>query len=69
MVYAIGNQKLRSEAGIPGEADGPKRDRLERIRNAHTDHDKYIVVDDQDLSGVHGWDYYTPEQFMEEESE
>lgn len=69
IVYATGNQKLREEANIPGvgvEDEGPKPNRLRKVKELHPGEDEYIVIDDEDLSGVDGWDYYTPGEFVEE---
>lgn len=68
IVYATGNQKLREEANIPGIGlwdEGPKPNRLRKIKELVPSCDEYIVVDDDDLSDVDGWKYFTPQEFME----
>ncbi len=69
LVYATGNQKLCFEADIIGIGveEGTKPERLEKVKSLHPDGDNYIVVDDEDLSDVDGWNYYTPEEFVKEE--
>lgn len=89
-VWAIGNQKLKSEAEIPGvreavlalenewyreftetddddSVDGwPRRARrVEMLAELFSDADKYIVVDDKDLSYVDGWSHYFPWEFVD----
>lgn len=71
-VYATGNQMLRKEAEIPGVADIAentgdirrisRRQGLKMVRN-HVDADRYVVVDDVDVSDVEGYRYYSPERF------
>ncbi len=68
-VYATGNQKLCFEANIIGIGveEGTKPERLKKVKSLHPDRDEYIVVDDEDLSGVDGWKHYFPEEFVKEE--
>ncbi len=79
VVYAIGNQKLREEADIPGDEDlsgsfpiknifqrltMSKPEKLERIKEKHPGCEKYIVVDDVDLRTPEGWNYFSPQEFV-----
>lgn len=67
IVYAIGNQKLRQEANIPGISGMERRDRLRTLRKRHPEADEYIVADDANLNDMEaeGWTYYTPQQFVD----
>ena len=73
-VWAIGNQRLRKEADIPGlrelrartDRDEllTRRMRLVWIRDLFPAADRYVVVDDIDLSDMEPeWDYYHPRDF------
>lgn len=66
IVYASGNQKLCFEADVLGfgAEEGTKPERLMKIKELHSDVDSYVVVDDEDLSDVEGWNHYFPDQFM-----
>lgn len=77
-VWATGNQALRTEADIPGTAEALRRadvepvgvglDRRERVfllSEVFPDADRYIVVDDIDLSHFDGWEHYFPWTFVE----
>ena len=76
-VWAIGNQRLKEEANIPGIAEilarlgiernttPPRRERVDMLREVFPEAEEYIVVDDVDLSDMEGWTYYTPEDFVD----
>jgi len=80
-VWAIGNQRLKEEANIPGIAEilerlgietdtiPPRRERVDMLREVFPDAEEYIVVDDVDLSDMEGWSYYTPEDFVDKFSD
>jgi len=61
-VYAYGNVKLSSEAGIPYAEGDTKEERLRNLR-LKVKADKYIVVDDMHIK-VEGWQYLRPEEFL-----
>lgn len=75
-VYAIGNQRLTGEAGIPGvgwrEASdhvrgGIRAGRLRVVEAKHPDADQYVHVDDVDV-GAGSWErwvYYRPQAFLD----
>lgn len=82
VVYAHGNQLLKREAEIPGvkevqdELDidptsdyglyPSPRQRLHMIMGANPGFERYICIDDIDLTDMEeeGWDYYAPDEFM-----
>lgn len=78
-VWVHGNQKLCSEAVIPGmQAVGyelglksvqnePKLQRILLVQQASQSKDRRIVVDITPLYGLEeqGWEYYTPKEFVE----
>lgn len=75
-VWAIGNQALCEEADIPGEValreefnkSDPISARTERLRlleQLFDSAEKYVVVDDIDLTRMEPtWEYYHPEDFV-----
>jgi len=81
-VWATGNQALKEEAGILGTKETAKRlsedpsnwgrrQRVRRLEKLYPNVDRYVVVDDVDLSDLekHGWKYYNPQEFVKEYSD
>lgn len=77
-VWATGNQALKAEAEIPGEAEAmehleiekgdfrpPRRNRVRMLGEMFPEADRYIVIDDVDLSFLEEWEHYYPWTFVE----
>lgn len=77
-VWATGNPKLEQEASIPGHKNilkempnhksilhknAGRHERLKLVRE-YVNADKYIVVDDVDVSNLEGFEYYSPSSFV-----
>lgn len=77
-VWATGNQALCEEADVPGTSEALSRvdyepvgvglDRRQRVTllgQLFPEADRYVVVDDVDLSHPDGWEHYFPWTFVE----
>lgn len=75
-VWAIGNQQLRDEAGIPGIEEAlrefpgettaglTREKRIRMVGQLFPDADAYYVVDDLNLNHLDGWTHYFPWDFV-----
>lgn len=67
-VYAIGNQRLKIEADIPGLQElgvYGRKHALRILKDLFPNAQEYIVVDDINLKDMEeeGWTYYPPQKF------
>lgn len=76
-VWAIGNQRLRAEADIPGieeilrefpsvaRSDLTRERRIRLLMDLFPGAQEYIVVDDLNLKHVDAWTHYFPWEFVD----
>lgn len=70
-VFAIGNQRLKREAKIPGLKElgvMGRRRALRVLKENFSNAEAYIVVDDLDLLDMEeeGWTYFSPQEFVDD---
>jgi len=76
-VWAIGNQRLREEAEIPGIEEAmrefpdvsrsalTREKRIRMVGELFPDAEAYIVVDDMNMNHLDGWTHYFPWEFVD----